>query len=88
VLPQLAKNGGWLKLMGEAKVEQTKRQASTDLPVSVEQAEWRERKEKARNINRAAARKVVRAEVRTEKRRALFLGYDPKTNTARAQIIP
>lgn len=50
VLPQLAKNGGWLRLMGEAHTEQTKRQAP----------EPAERKQLER-IARRNARKVARS---------------------------
>jgi hypothetical protein len=37
VLPLLARNIGWLKLMGEARTEQTKRQRKAkELPISAE----------------------------------------------------
>lgn len=53
ILPQLAQNRGWLKLIGEAVVEQTKRQAP----------EPTERKQLAR-IARRNARKVARSQRR------------------------
>lgn len=53
MLPQLAHNGGWLKLIGEARIEQTKRQAPAP----------KERVELAR-ISRRNARKVARSQRR------------------------
>lgn len=50
VLPQLARNIGWLKLMGEAQVEQKARQLATDqpLPESPEAQQHAKRKQIAR----------------------------------------
>lgn len=71
VLPQPAKNGGWLKLMGEARIEQRKRQTDAEIPVSVEQQEWKRRKEHTRSVARAKARKNARRIARSQ-RRGLF----------------
>jgi hypothetical protein len=49
VLPQLAVNVGWLKLMGEARTEQTKRQRGPKaLPISPEGKAHQARQESAR----------------------------------------
>ena len=41
ILPQLAVNVGWLKLMGNAEVEQTSRQAEYENRAAVEKAKRR-----------------------------------------------
>jgi hypothetical protein len=53
VLPQLARNIGWLKLMGEAIVEQTRRQTSRALAVSPEAQAHADRKQAARRSRKA-----------------------------------
>lgn len=52
VLPQLAQNVGWLKLMGNAIVEQTKRQKQTLTPAE---------KAAVAKIGRRNARRVARS---------------------------
>lgn len=59
--------------MGEALVEQKSRQTTAELPVSDEQAEWRQRKETARSASRAKARKTARAIARSQRRGAFGL---------------
>lgn len=50
ILPKLAINIGWLKLMGEAMIEQKRRQSlhTAPLPVSAEQSAHLTRKKAAR----------------------------------------
>lgn len=71
VLPLIAENRGWLKLIGEARVEQKRRQDDDELAVSVEQTEHKKRKEHTRSVSRAKARKNARAIARSQ-RRGLF----------------
>jgi hypothetical protein len=54
VLPQLAKNIGWLKLMGEVRTEQTKRQKQKNALTPTEKA-------KVAAIGRRNARKQARS---------------------------
>lgn len=51
LLPRLAVNVGWLKLMGEPRVEQRSRQkAAKPVPCSHEQTAYLERKRQARKL--------------------------------------
>lgn len=52
ICPQLAVNIGWLRLIGEAKVEQKSRQTKKALPVSVQQRTWKERRSASRSANK------------------------------------
>lgn len=49
VLPQLARNIGWLKLMGEAHAEQTRLQEQDETTVAVERAKRRNDRRQARS---------------------------------------
>jgi len=59
--------------MGDVHVEQKSRQVDRTLPVSVEQVEWRKRKEHARSASRAKDRKRARAIARSQRRGAFGL---------------
>jgi hypothetical protein len=63
ILPRLAINIGWLKLIGEASVEQTRRQSPRTAPLSVsaEQAAHQSRKRAARHAHRAGVRGLLAA---------------------------
>jgi hypothetical protein len=53
VLPQLAKNIGWLKLMGEALIEQKRRQSARALAVSPEAQAHAARKQASTRARKA-----------------------------------
>lgn len=55
VLPQLAQPG-WVRLIGIARVEQTKAQQVQEVPVSPQQASWRERRKAARKTAKSKRR--------------------------------
>ena len=60
-LPKLAINIGWLKMIGEASVEQKRRQTPKSAPLSVSPAHaaHMERKRAARRANRSGLRGLL-----------------------------
>lgn len=58
VLPQLAHNGGWLKLIGEARTEQKARQSANRLPESDLQKAHKQRKSIVRASSKAARKRA------------------------------